>query len=251
MRYYRHSNFYKLCCSGFTSYDDIRLGAYRGRHFKWGYFTFVPELDDERHFETNSSKVRILWIGRFLSWKHPELAVMMASTLKREGYNFVLDFYGTGTEEERTKREAESMGLNDVVRFHGSISNDKVHDEMLNSDIFIFTSDKNEGWGAVSNEAMANACVPVVSEAVGCSPYLVKEGFNGFKFKSKNSDSLTATVRWLLDNPSEISKVKKNAYHTMQSLWNPANAARSLLQLIDDLQCGRESSIKEGPCSKA
>lgn len=253
MLYYRNMNFYKLCCSGFAAADDRKLGAYRDKHFKWGYFTSVPQICDKDFFETQatSSKIKILWISRFLSWKHPELPLKMAYALKEKGYDFVLDFYGTGPEEELTKIKADEFGLNDVVNFHGGISNDEVYDVMLNSDIFLFTSDRNEGWGAVANEAMANACVLVASDAIGSTPYLIKDGYNGLVFKSKDSDSLTDKVEWILNNPSEMAKIKRNAYNTMKSLWNPSNAARSLLQLIDDLQNGKESSIENGPCSKA
>ena len=41
MRYYHNKPFYKLCSSAFVANDDNRLGAYLGRHFKWGYFTGV------------------------------------------------------------------------------------------------------------------------------------------------------------------------------------------------------------------
>ena len=37
----------------------------------------------------------------------------------------------------------------------------------------------------------------------------------------------------------------------MQNVWSPANAAKNFLQLVDDLQHGRDTSITEGPCSKA
>lgn len=253
IKYFRHSNFYKLCCSGFTASDDIKLSAYKDRHYKWGYFTSVPDILEEKYFEApdGASKIKILWIARFLSLKHPELPLKMAQKLKVKGYDFILDFYGTGPEEELTKNKADELGLNDIVSFHGSISNDRVYDVMLDSDIFLFTSDRNEGWGAVANEAMANACVLVSSDAIGSTPYLVKDGYNGFIFKSMDSDSLTEKVEWLLNNPSEMAVIKRNAYNTMKSLWNPSNAAQSLLTLIDDLQNDRESSIKEGPCSKA
>lgn len=253
IKYFRHSNFYKLCCSGFTASDDIKLSAYKDRHYKWGYFTSVPDILEEKHFEApdGASKIKILWIARFLSLKHPELPLKMAQKLKVKGYDFILDFYGTGPEEELTRNKADELGLNDIVSFHGSISNDRVYDVMLDSDIFLFTSDRNEGWGAVANEAMANACVLVTSDAIGSTPYLVKDGYNGFIFKSMDSDSLTEKVEWLLNNPSEMAVIKRNAYNTMKSLWNPSNAAQSLLTLIDDLQNDRESSIKEGPCSKA
>lgn len=252
-RYFSHASFFKLCCSGFTASDDRKLGAYRGKHYKWGYFTAVPKITKEKYFEApeSASKIKILWIGRFLSWKHPELPLAMAKTLKDKGYDFTLDYYGAGPEEYKTKSKAEYRGLTDVIRFHGSIPNDNVHEVMLDSDIVLFTSDRNEGWGAVANEAMANACVLVTSDAIGSTPYLIKDGINGLVFKSMNAQSLTDKIEWLLNNPSEIGRLKRNAYKSMRELWNPANAAKSLLRLIEDLQNGRESSITEGPCSKA
>ena len=37
----------------------------------------------------------------------------------------------------------------------------------------------------------------------------------------------------------------------MKNMWNPNVAANNLIRLINDLQNGRDSSIQEGPCSKA
>ena len=41
IRFYHNKPFYKLCSSAFVAKDDEKLGAYHGRHFKWGYFTGV------------------------------------------------------------------------------------------------------------------------------------------------------------------------------------------------------------------
>ena len=51
--------------------------------------------------------------------------------------------------------------------------------------IYCLTSDKNEGWGAVLNEAMSSGCCPVSSIEAGATPYLVKDGVNGFSFDLK------------------------------------------------------------------
>lgn len=246
-------SFYKLCASGFTASDCNRLLTFRNRCYRWGYFTSVPDIKDEKYFEASEgvSKIKILWVARFLSLKHPELPLLMAKRLKEKGKIFELDYYGSGPKEEKTRQLAHDLGLDNVVTFHGAVPNDKVYDVMLNADVFLFTSDSNEGWGAVANESMANACVLVASDAIGSTPYLIKDGCNGLVFRSKDVESLTEKVEWLLDNPSEIRRLKRNAYNTMKELWNPSNAAISLLQLLDDLQNGRELTIKEGPCSKA
>ena len=96
IRYYRKANFHKLCCSSFTASDDVKLGAYIGRHYKWGYFTRVRENFVETCSQDVSTKgkVHILWCARFLLLKHPELVVQLAARLKSDGYDFVIDMYG-------------------------------------------------------------------------------------------------------------------------------------------------------------
>lgn len=250
-RYYKKAEFYKLCCSAYTSSDDLKLGVYKGKHFKWGYFTSVPEIRNSDKSSNQKSVMKLLWIARFLSLKHPELPLKMAKLLKEHGKSFTLDYYGTGPEESRTKQMAVKMGLVDIVSFHGFISNDKAFQIMRDADVFLFTSNRLEGWGAVANESMANSCALVTSDAIGSTPYLVKSGFNGFSFKSGDVKDLTNKVEFLIENPNKLNEIKDNAYETMRVHWNPRHAAESLLILIDDLQNGRESSIEEGPCSKA
>lgn len=254
--YYRSKPFYKLCSSAFAAEDDHKMFAYRGRHFKWGYFTkvdenFEVEISRNQGVLTSELTTHIMWCGRFLRWKHPELPVRMALMLKSLGYNFILDMYGTGELEKETKRLVQELSVGDVVEFHGMLPNEEIVKAMRKHDIFLFTSDRNEGWGAVANEAMTNGCVLVASEDIGSIPYLVKEEINGLTFKSKNVNSLTERVKWLLDNPNNMYMMQMEARRTMVELWSPKKAAIALLHLIDDLLNERDCSIKEGPCSIA
>lgn len=253
MRYYHNKPFYKLCSSAFVAKDDNRLGAYRGRHFKWGYFTGVKtDINVEVSPDVSTTEITpLMWCSRFLSWKHPELAVKLAQRLKQEGYRFVLDFYGSGEVEQKTRDMVKNLGLQDVARFHGAIPNEQVLMEMRRHKIFLFTSDRFEGWGAVANEAMGQGCALVGSDAIGSVPYLIEHRRNGMIFKSGDVDSLTNYVKALLDNRSFLEYIRQNSVETMQTLWSPAAAARNLLQLIDDLQNGSSCSIERGPCSKA
>lgn len=176
--------------------------------------------------------------------------MQMAKKLKDKGYDFVLDFYGSGEEFETTKQLAETLEVTDVVNFHGTVPNDEVLKAMREHDVFLFTSNRLEGWGAVVNEAMSNGCAVVGNDVIGSVPYLVKDGFTGLQYH-ETVDSLIEKVEWLLNHPDELRNMQRNAYNQMKDIWSPANAARSLIQLINDLNNGKESSIKEGPCSKA
>ena len=251
---WKHKPLYKLCMSAFAVNDHARLGMYKDKCYKWGYFTKVDRnLDVEESLGVSNSETlhTLIWCARFLNWKHPELPIQMAARLKEKGYKFVLDMYGSGKELEKTQALSKLLNVEDVVCFKGNMPNDEILKAMREHEIFLFTSDKNEGWGAVANESMSNGCAVVGSDAIGSVPYLVENGVTGYRFESGDVDSLCRKVKLLFDHPENLLEMQKNAYSIMQKIWSPANAAKSLLQLIDDLNNGKDTSIKEGPCSKA
>lgn len=250
--YGRSKNIYLLCASAFSAKDYNRLGLFYNKSFKWGYFTRIAtSVDAVISQRSEDEKVRILWCARFIVLKHPELAVKLARILKNDGYNFHLDMIGNGDQFIRIKQMIDKYEVSDVVSLLGSLSNEDVYSQMRSHDIFIFTSDQNEGWGAVSNEAMSNGCVLVGSDQIGSIPYLVKDGENGMIFKSGNLKSLYEKVKYLIENPTKRKEISKKGVETILQLWSPRNAAETFHFLITELLNHREPFILEGPCSKA
>ena len=249
---YRKHNLYMLCASAFTANDVAKVFAYPNKCFKWGYFTRVDELDiDKCLLEKRNDVVHIMWCARFIAWKHPEMVVKLARKLKDANYSAVIDMFGSGVELERTKQLATQLGVDDVVVFKGNVQNVEILEQMRKHDIYLFTSDKNEGWGAVLNEAMSNGCAVVASDKIGAVPFLVKNRVNGLVFRSESVGSLFENVKYLIDNKQERERMSRNAYDTMLNMWSPANAAQRLLQLMQGLLDGRVLEFEEGPCSKA
>ena len=245
-RHLRTKPFYKLCASAYAATDDVKLLAYKNKHFKWGYFTKV-----EQKSLSFSTSHKILWCGRFLSWKHPELPVLLAQKLKNENFDFRLDMVGNGEKLQEIKDLATALQLNDVVTFHDNLPNSEVLDLMQESQIFLLTSDQNEGWGAVANEAMAQGCVLVGSHQAGSIPYLIKDGVNGLIFESNNLDSLFQKVAFLLKNPQESQALAQQGYLDITQKWSPRNAAENLVTLSEALLEGKNNPIESGPCSKS
>ena len=191
-----------------------------------------------------------MWCARFIGWKHPELAIACAKRLKEEGYDFLLEMYGDGPLREKCEMTVQRAGLSDKVKFCGNVHNIRILQAMRENDIFLFTSDRQEGWGVVTNEAMAAGCCLVSSNKIGAAPYLIRDGINGYLFRDGDETSLFKTIRYLIDYPGKRRQLSMQAQKDMATLWSPRRAAQNLLQLIDDLQNDRKISIKEGPCSK-
>lgn len=249
---FRRKRSYLLCASAYAAKDAYQVFAYRGKCFKWGYFTKVQEYDIEELLDLKkNTEIKLMWCARFLDWKHPELAVKLAYVLKNKGYKFTLDMFGSGLKLDETKKLANALDVEDVVIFRGNLPNESILEQMRLHHIFIFTSDCNEGWGAVANEAMSNGCVLVGADAIGSVPFLLKDAENGCIFKSCDLDSLVSKVEYLLNHRDELRRLAINGYNTMKYIWSPMKAASSLLQLIDDIKNDCSSSIIEGPCSIA
>ena len=249
IRFFRKCNTYKLCCSAYLPNDMYFLHAFKNRCFKWGYFTKVTKSN--RDFLIGSSKIKLMWCARFIKLKKPELAIKLVHKLVKSGYDVELNMFGSGKKIKSCKKMVEDNGLSSYVHFMGNLDNNEILRQMSIHDIFLFTSDKNEGWGAVANEAMSNGCILVGSNMIGSVPFLINDGINGLIFKTNSLTSLYEKVEYLINNPQERSRMASQGQRDMYSIWSPENAAKSLLQLISDLKISSSTSINYGPGSKA
>ena len=245
-------NVYMLCASAYAATDYTSVGMYRNRTYKWGYFPEVKKYDEEA-LQSQKKRNTLMWCGRFLDWKHPDDAIRVAHKLKNLGYQFQLNIVGTGVMEEELHTLVKTLELTDCVSFLGSMSPEQVRVHMEKAGIYLFTSDRQEGWGAVLNESMNSGCAVVASQAVGSAPFLIRDGENGLLYRSENVDDLFEKIKFLLDNLKEQERMGRAAYCTMRDTWNATVAADRLLQLIEKLMVRKKhpNLLESGPCSKA
>lgn len=260
---WKYKDLYKLCCSAYCASDHYKLLTFKSKCYRWGYFTRVPEsFQHTNRSGSDSHELRIMWCARFIDWKHPEIPIKLAAKLKdyfsfedkrqKTSYysSFRLDMFGDGELLSRTKSLAQKLDVADRVLFHGNMPNDIIRDSMRNHDLFLFTSDKGEGWGAVANEAMSEGCVLVGSDKIGSVPFLVEDGINGFTFKDKDVESLFEVILKVISYGERLAVISHNGYLTMNKHWSPQVAAQSLMTLIEGIERGDYCSIEYGPCSR-
>lgn len=247
---YRKKNLYMLCASAYTAPDCRFVLAYPKKTYKWGYFPKVKTYDDINEVISSKKKNSLLWVGRLIDWKHPEEAVLLAEKLKNDGIDFEMNIIGIGDMQNRISAMIQAKGLQDHVHMLGAMPPEKVREFMERSEIYLFTSDKQEGWGAVLNESLNSACAVVACREIGSVPYLVEDGVNGFVYDKHGKNTLYSHVKRLIEDKEIRGKVQKNAYYTMKNVWNAEAATDRLLHLIDCIQKGTETGYTSGPCSR-
>lgn len=250
---YRKKNQYILCASAYTAPDLEKLGWPRSKCFKWGYFPEIniAKLRGEDKIGLKHPDVSILWAGRLIGLKHPEVAIQLAASLKNAGKSFSMRIIGDGEKMDSLKHEIKAKKMEDCITMLGSQPHEVVLEEMQKADIFLFTSDRNEGWGAVLNEAMSSGCAVVASDAIGSTPFLIKDGENGYMYCDGDIEDLAQKVCCLIDEPQRRNLFAVEAIKTMNDEWCVENATNNLIKLIHGLQKDGKTPIESGPCSLA
>lgn len=251
IKYRKNKNLYMLCANAYGANDFYKLGLYKNKIYKWGYFPETKEYNLEQLIKNKekSKPINIVWVARFIKWKHPEKMIKLAKKLVKDGLEFKITMIGTGIMYEKIKEEIHKNNLENYVELTGAVESDKVRDYMEKANIFILTSGKQEGWGAVLNEAMNSACAVITDINVGAAPFLINDSENGLLYK--NFEELYMYTKNLIEDNKLRKKLYENAYKTILETWNSKNATNNLINLFESIKDGQEYKIKDGPASKA
>ena len=256
---YRRAPVYMLCAGAYVPSDFHLIRAYPDKLLRWGYFPETRTYDIGKLMERKTPG-SILWAARFLDWKHPELVLECARWLKERGIPFHIDLIGGGGPEQQVRVLAGEYGVEDVVTFQGYKTPGQVRAFMEKAQIYLMTSDRQEGWGAVVNEAMNSGCALVASHMAGAVPFLIQNEENGLVYLDGKKETLFVQTARLLEDASLRERLGRAAYETVTGCWNAERAAGALLGLCvgqgflereDLLSEPAEMFPREGPCSKA
>ena len=262
---YRKSQVYLLCAGAYVPSDFHIVRAYPGKMFRWGYFPeFQPyEIeqllngkgwcaeDADRPDTVSSEKTPyLLWAARFIDWKHPQLPIRMAARLKESGCRFHMDIIGGGELAEEVNSLVKELGVEDCVSLLGFRKPQEVRSYMEKADIYLVTSDREEGWGAVVNEAMNSGCAVVGNHMIGAVPYLIDPEKNGRIYHDKNENMLFEQLYELCNDRNLCRSLGREAYRTIAREWNPQTAAERFLTLLGQLGLDMDS-LEESPAAAA
>lgn len=253
---YRKLPVYLLCAGAYVPADFSLFFSYPGKMRRWGYFPEFIEYSEEELARPAREETRILWTGREIAWKHAETALQAAYLLKEEGISFHLDMIGEGECRSELEAQRKRYGLEKETGLENFAAPAEVRRRMLESDIYLMTSDYEEGWGAVVNEAMNAGCAVAASHAAGSVPYLIRDTENGCVYpfgrsSRENAEMLAGILKILCRKPELRSQLGKAAYETIAAEWNAQTAAERLLEFCTSVLGGEEKSWESGPMSAA
>jgi len=204
--------------------DHINVGI--GKSEKFVVSSCGVDLHKFQEFKSKSltnEKITILWIGRFVPIKNPEMVLEVAKQLDNKKYQFIMVGDGDLLEEIETK----SSNLNNID-FPGF--NDNLLPFLKQSNIFIITS-VNEGFGRVIVEAMA-AGLPVVATDVGGISEIISDKQNGYLVQSNDTVSMVNRIKNICKSSELYSEMSSNNLKDSQ-IYSMENYVENILKVYN------------------
>jgi len=162
---------------------------------------------------TSSARLRVLFLGRTIAEKGPDLLLAAARRLARDDIEFVIvGSYGfdrnapLSTFESDLRKEAESSGAH--VRFEPFVDRFALPALLRTADIFVAPSRWPEPSGLTLGEAMATG-LPVITSRAGGIPEVV--GNVGILIAPGDSAALASAIALLADSPSHRTALGQEA----------------------------------------
>ena len=178
----------------------------------------------------------ITCVARLVEYKRIEDLIKATSLLIEEFPHLRCEIIGTGPLENRLKKLARKLGLEEHVRFHGFIEK---HEDVLkvvaSSHIFCLPSTV-EGFGIVLVEAM-KCGTPFVASRI--PPLLeASAGRGGLFFEPKNWKDLAEKIRTLLEDRRLYNKLRGEGFKQSEK-YRREYIGDKLEEILEDLTLWR------------
>ncbi len=171
----------------------------------------------------------ILFLAKLISIKRPKDLLRAYENMPNKD-NISLLFVGEGSERECLERYAKEKKLKNV-EFYGYKKEEQIPDFYSIADIYVLPSEEDRSPKAL-NEAM-NFSLPIITtDKVATARDLIKEGQNGFIFKSGDITSLRKHLITLIKNADLRKKMGKKSLEIV-SKWNFNEDVKSIIAAVE------------------
>ena len=188
-------------------------------------------------------KITIISVGQFIPRKGFDVLLKAWTKIKGNCQLFII---GGGNEKEKYIEYIQKNSLANVFVLD-FMSKDLLFKYYKASDIFALPT-REDIWGLVVNEAMANGLPVVTTNTCVAGMELIKEGINGCLVAVEDEKALAEKIQYLIESPQLLIDMKDNALKDIKE-YTIENIAKAHIKAIEqtlpaknrDAECDRVS----------
>jgi glycosyltransferase involved in cell wall biosynthesis len=149
----------------------------------------------------------ILFLGRFVPEKRPELLLQAFQSLNLKGWKLAL-VGGSSNTNSYTAEVMEMANQHPGVIFTGELLGTRLAEVVRGAGLFVLPSDI-EGLPLAMLEAMQE-CVPILASNIPVHSQLTADG-RGLLFEAGNPESCAQALKWAVSHPQNLASMARTA----------------------------------------
>jgi glycosyltransferase involved in cell wall biosynthesis len=173
----------------------------------------------------------ILYLGRLVPEKRPDLLIEAFQALKPAGWKLVFAG-GVSDTKDYTSKLLEMVASNPEVVFAGELWGERLAEIVRGAGLFVLPSDL-EGLPLAMLEAMRER-IPVMASDIPPHQQLIGSD-RGTLFQAGNLDSCIRSLNWAIHHPTEVAAKAKNAQRYVQINYSWEHITSENLNLYNRL----------------
>lgn len=231
---FEQTNIYYTANTSYTRNKAIKLGCPSNK------LDILPVGLDKQYFQRtkklNEDKLfRILFVGRFVEFKAPLLAIQIVEILNQKRGNCNLTLVGEGPEIVKCQEYISTHDLFSFINLKGKQSQEDIRDLMALSNVFLYPGiiDKTgrcENQGLVIQEAQAMELPVIISDVGGMKDGII-DNETGFVVKEKDIEGFVGKLIYLMDNPTIRKDMGKKARKFVVENYDNEVLGKKLLEI--------------------
>lgn len=187
---------------------------------------FNSYYHENKHLKYQSFPRRFLYVGRYLGFKGTRELWDAFKEFRRCG-NDSWELWCAGTGAEFDQRD-QSEG----IKHFGFLQPEELRKLIAETGVFILPSQK-EPWGVVVQEFAAAGFPLICSEAVGAADTFLREGENGFLFKTQSVESLVGAMEKIAAISDDQLVQMSDKSHQLAQQITPETWVQTLYRFLD------------------
>jgi glycosyltransferase involved in cell wall biosynthesis len=206
-------------------------GEFASTDGKLGYLDFLS-LKPQKY---------LLFLGRLVPEKRPDLLIKSFQQLQPEGWKLVLT--GGSSDTEKYGNDLRKLaGDNPNIIFTGELQGKRLAEIVRGAGIFVLPSDL-EGLPLVMLEAM-NEEIPVLASDIPPHKQLIGQD-KGFLFRAGNLDSMRNSLQTAIEQPNTRKERARKAKEHIRAIYNWDKIALQNLDVYSQLVDGNAIPVAE------
>jgi phosphatidylinositol alpha-1,6-mannosyltransferase len=187
-------------------------------------------------------RAMILTVGRLVPRKGVDMLLAALAVVAARHPDVVLVIAGEGPDRERLDSEARRLGLEDRVRFLGSVSEEELPDLYAAADLFVLPAREDgvevEGFGIVFSEAAASGLAVIAGDSAGVGD-AVRHGETGILVPPSDPQAIAGAIMELLEGDDRRRSMGAAGRQAVMDYYRWERAAGEVGQILLEVSGSR------------